>query len=323
MSSFCVERLKMEGKKLISIVLPCYNEEGNVEKISEAVINLFKNELINYDYEIVFIDNDSKDRTRELIRNICKKDKKVKAIFNVKNFGQFNSPYYGLLNTSGDAVVSMASDFQDPVEVIPKFVAAWEEGYKIAIGVRKTSTDNFILRTLKKIYYNMIKKFSNVDQIKMFTGFGLYDKDFIEVLRKLDDPTPFFRGIVAELGYKRKEIPFEQGKRERGKSSNNFYSLYDAAMLSFTSYTKIGLRLATFGGAIAFTISLIIAIIYLVMKLIWWDRFQAGMIPMLLGMLFLGSVQILFIGIIGEYVLAINQRTMKRPLVVEEERINF
>ena len=323
MSSFCVERLKMEGKKLISIVLPCYNEEGNVEKISEAVINLFKNELINYDYEIVFIDNDSKDRTRELIRNICKKDKKVKAIFNVKNFGQFNSPYYGLLNTSGDAVVSMASDFQDPVELIPQFVKAWEEGYKIAIGVRKTSTDNFILRTLKKIYYNMIKKFSNVDQIKMFTGFGLYDKDFIEVLRKLDDPTPFFRGIVAELGYKRKEIPFEQGKRERGKSSNNFYSLYDAAMLSFTSYTKIGLRLATFGGAIAFTISLIIAIIYLVMKLIWWDRFQAGMIPMLLGMLFLGSVQILFIGIIGEYVLAINQRTMKRPLVVEEERINF
>ncbi len=313
----------MEGKKLISIVLPCYNEEGNVEKISEAVINLFKNELINYDYEIVFIDNDSKDRTRELIRNICKKDKKVKAIFNVKNFGQFNSPYYGLLNTSGDAVVSMASDFQDPVELIPQFVKAWEEGYKIAIGVRKTSTDNFILRTLKKIYYNMIKKFSNVDQIKMFTGFGLYDKDFIEVLRKLDDPTPFFRGIVAELGYKRKEIPFEQGKRERGKSSNNFYSLYDAAMLSFTSYTKIGLRLATFGGAIAFTISLIIAIIYLVMKLIWWDRFQAGMIPMLLGMLFLGSVQILFIGIIGEYVLAINQRTMKRPLVVEEERINF
>ena len=305
------------------MVIPCYNEEGNVEAISTVIVKLFKKELAKYDYEIIFIDNDSQDKTRELIRKICKKDKKIKAIFNVKNFGQFNSPYYGLLNANGDAVVSIAADFQEPVDMIPKFVEAWEEGYKIAIGVRKTSTDNFILRTLKKIYYNMIKKFSNVDQIKMFTGFGLYDKDFIEVLRKLDDPTPFFRGIVAELGYKRKEIPFEQGKRERGKSSNNFYSLYDAAMLSFTSYTKIGLRLATFGGAIAFTISLIIAIIYLVMKLIWWDRFQAGMIPMLLGMLFLGSVQILFIGIIGEYVLAINQRTMKRPLVVEEERINF
>ena len=288
-----------------------------------AVTSLFKSQLKKYGYEIVFIDNDSKDKTREIIRKICKKDKKAKAIFNAKNFGQFNSPYYGLLNTSGDAVVSMASDFQDPVELIPQFVRAWEEGYKIAIGVRKTSTDNFILKTLKKAYYDLINKFSNVDQIKMFTGFGLYDKDFINILRKLDDPTPFLRGIVAELGYKRKEIPFEQGKRYKGKTSNNFYSLYDAAMLSFTSYTKIGLRIATFFGGIVLSISVLVAIIYLIMKLIWWDRFQAGMIPVLLGMLFLGSIQILFIGIIGEYVLAINQRTMKRPLVIEEERINF
>ena len=313
----------MKKKKLISIVLPSYNEEGNIEKMYIEVTKLFKNQLKKYEYEIVFIDNDSKDRTRDIIRKICKKDKKSKAIFNAKNFGQFNSPYYGLLNTKGDAVVSMASDFQDPVELIPKFVNAWEDGYKIAIGVRKTSTDNFILRNLKMFYYNLIKKFSNVDQIKMFTGFGLYDKDFINVLRKLDDPTPFLRGIVAELGYRRKEIPFEQGKRQKGKTSNNFYSLYDAAMLSFTSYTKIGLRLATFFGGIVLIISVVIAIVYLIMKLIWWDRFQAGMIPMLLGMLFLGSVQILFIGIIGEYVLAINQRSMKRPLVVEEERINF
>lgn len=313
----------MKKKKLISIVLPSYNEEGNIEKMYIEVTKLFKHQLKKYEYEIVFIDNDSKDRTRDIIRKICKKDKKSKAIFNAKNFGQFNSPYYGLLNTKGDAVVSMASDFQDPVELIPKFVNAWEDGYKIAIGVRKTSTDNFILRNLKKFYYNLIKKFSNVDQIKMFTGFGLYDKDFINVLRKLDDPTPFLRGIVAELGYRRKEIPFEQGKRQKGKTSNNFYSLYDAAMLSFTSYTKIGLRLATFFGGIVLIISVVIAIVYLIMKLIWWDRFQAGMIPMLLGMLFLGSVQILFIGIIGEYVLAINQRSMKRPLVVEEERINF
>lgn len=313
----------MKKKKLISFVLPTYNEEGNIERMYIEVTRLFKTQLKKYEYEIVFIDNDSKDRTRDIIKKICKKDKKSKAIFNAKNFGQFNSPYYGLLNTKGDAVVSMASDFQDPVEVIPKFVSAWEEGYKIAIGVRKTSTDNFVLRNIKKFYYNLINKFSNVDQIKMFTGFGLYDKDFINILRKLDDPTPFLRGIVAELGYKRKEIPFEQGKRTSGKTSNNFYSLYDAAMLSFTSYTKIGLRLATFLGGIVLIISVIIAIVYLIMKLIWWDRFQAGMIPMLLGMLFLGSVQILFIGIIGEYVLAINQRSMKRPLVIEEERINF
>ncbi|MBO6118967.1 MAG: glycosyltransferase family 2 protein [Lachnospiraceae bacterium] len=310
-------------KKLISVVLPSFNEEGNIEKIYFEIIKLFKKQLKRFNYEIVFIDNDSKDNTRNIIRKICKKDKKAKAIFNAKNFGQFNSPYYGLLNTTGDAVISMASDFQDPVELIPEFVKAWEDGYKIAIGVRKTSTDNFILKTLKKVYYNLISKFSNVDQIKMFTGFGLYDKDFVNILRKLDDPTPFLRGIVAELGYKRKEIEFNQGKREKGKTSNNFYSLYDAAMLSFTSYTKIGLRIATFFGGIVLVISVIIAIIYLIMKFIWWDRFQAGMIPMLLGMLFLGSVQILFIGIIGEYILAINQRVMKRPLVVEEERINF
>ena len=313
----------MMKKKLLSIVLPCFNEEGNVKKISDDIIKLFDDKLKNYNYEILFIDNDSKDRTREIIRGICKKNKKVKAIFNVKNFGQFNSPYYGLLHSSGNATILMASDFQDPVEIIPQFVKAWEEGYKIAIGVRTTSTDGFILRTIKKIYYDLIKKFSDVDQIKMFTGFGLYDKDFIDVLKKLDDPTPFLRGLVSELGYKRKEIPFEQGKRQSGKTSNNFYSLFDAAMLSFTSYTKIGLRIATFCGAIALVISFIIALVYLIMKLIWWDRFEAGMIPMLLGMLFLGSVQILFIGIVGEYVLAINQRTMKRPLVIEEERINF
>ena len=313
----------MKRKKIISIVLPSYNEEGNIEKMYIEVTKLFKNQLKNYEYEIIFIDNDSKDNTRGIIRKICKKDKKSKAIFNAKNFGQFNSPYYGLLQTSGDASVAMASDFQDPVDLIPQFVKAWEEGYKIAIGVRKTSTDNLIFRVIKNAYYNLIKKFSNVDQIKMFTGFGLYDKDFVDILRKLDDPTPFFRGLVAELGFKRKEIPFVQGKRFSGKTSNNFYSLYDAAMLSFTSYTKIGLRIATFVGAIAFAFSFIVAIIYLIMKLIWWDRFQAGMIPILLGMLFLGSIQILFIGIIGEYVLAINQRSMKRPLVIEDERINF
>lgn len=313
----------MENKKLISFVIPCFNEEGNVENISNAIIKLFDNELSKYNYEIIFIDNDSKDNTRKLIRELCKNNSNIKAIFNVKNFGQFNSPYYGILNANGDAIVSIACDFQEPVEMIPKFVKAWEEGYKIAIGVRKTSTDNFIFKIFKSIYYDLIKKFSNVEQIKMFTGFGLYDKEFIDILRKLDDPTPFFRGLVAELGYKIKQIPFEQGKRMKGKSSNNFYTLYDAAMLSFTSYTKIGLRFATFLGAIASTISLIIAIVYLVMKLLYWDRFPAGMIPVLIGMLFLGSIQILFIGIIGEYVLAINQRTMKRPLVVEEERINF
>lgn len=309
-------------KKLVSIVLPCFNEEGNVKNIAEAIIKEFL-KLPQYNYEIIFIDNDSQDNTRAIIRNMCLENKNIKAIFNVKNFGQFNSPYYALLQANGDCVISMASDFQDPVELIPEYIKAWEEGYKIAIGVRDTSSDNFIYRTLKKMYYNMIDKFSNIEQIKMFTGSGLYDKDFINILRNLKDPTPFLRGIVAELGYKRKEIKFKQGKRKSGRSSNNFYTLYDAAMLSFTSYTKIGLRLATFTGAIAAIFSFLVALVYLIMKFIWWDRFEAGMIPLLLTVLFLGSIQIFFIGFIGEYVLAINQRTMNRPLVIEEERINF
>ena len=309
-------------KKLVSVVLPCFNEEGNVKNIAEAIIKEFS-KLPQYNYEIIFIDNDSKDNTRNIIRNMCLENKNIKAIFNVKNFGQFNSPYYALLQANGDCVISMASDFQDPVELIPEYIKAWEDGYKIAIGVRDTSSDNFIYRTLKKMYYNMIDKFSNIEQIKMFTGSGLYDKDFINILRNLKDPTPFLRGIVAELGYKRKEIKFKQGKRKSGRSSNNFYTLYDAAMLSFTSYTKIGLRLATFTGAIAAIFSFLVALVYLIMKFIWWDRFEAGMIPLLLTVLFLGSIQIFFIGFIGEYVLAINQRTMNRPLVIEEERINF
>lgn len=310
-------------KKVLSFVVPCFNEEGNVQNMADAIRKLFENELKNYLYEIIFIDNDSKDSTKDIIREICAKDKNVKAIFNAKNFGQFNSPYYGLLQSTGDATILIACDFQDPVDVVPQFVSAWEEGYKISIGIRNKSTGNFLINCFRKLYYDLSKKFSDVDQIKMFTGFGLYDKNFIEVLKKLDDPTPFFRGIVAELGFKRKEIYFEQGERASGKTSNSFYTLYDAAMLSFTSYTKIGLRVATFIGFITMSVSFIIALIYLIMKLIWWDRFQAGMIPVLLGMLFIGAVQILFIGVIGEYVLAINQRTMKRPLVIEEERINF
>ena len=309
--------------KQISIIVPCFNEEGNVLNMASSLVNICENFHNKYDYEILFIDNDSKDNTRQILREICAKNKKIKAIFNAKNFGQFNSPYYAMLQVSGDAVISIACDFQEPVELINDFVREWENGYKIVIGVKSNSYESFILKSLKKIYYAMIKKFSSVEQIKMFTGFGLYDRSFIEILRKLDDPTPFLRGIVAELGFKRKEIQFNQGIRVAGKSSNNFLSFYDAAMLSFTSYTKLGLRLATFIGFIALIFSFIVAIIYLVMKLIWWDRFQAGMIPILLGMLFLGSVQIFFIGIIGEYVLAINQRSMKRPLVIEEERINF
>ena len=307
----------------ITVVIPCYNEEENVEAIVAAVEAQFAEKLPEYEYEIQFIDNDSRDRTRELIRGICARDKHVKAIFNAKNFGQFNSPYYGLLQAKGDAAILMACDFQDPPEMIEKFVRGWEEGYHIVCGIKTTSQENQFVYWLRSVYYKLIKKFSQVEQIEHFTGFGLYDQSFLEVMRKLDDPTPFLRGIVAEVGSRRKDIPYEQPLRRAGKTHNNFYTLYDAAMLSVTSYTKVGLRIATFIGGFFAICSFIGAMIYLIMKLLYWDRFPAGMAPVLIGMLFLGSVQLLFIGLIGEYILTINQRVMKRPLVVEEERINF
>ena len=309
--------------KKISILIPCYNEEENVGPMSEAIVDLFTTQLQAYDYELLFIDNDSKDKTREILRDICGQNPKIKAIFNAKNFGQFNSPYHGILQTTGDCTISMVCDFQDPIELIPKYIEEWEKGYKIVIGIKTSSKENPIMYHLRGIYYKMIKKFSDVEQIEHFTGSGLYDREFVNVLRELKDPTPFLRGIVAELGYKRKEIPYEQPQRRAGKTSNNFMRLYDAAMLSITSYTKIGLRLCTFFGMLIAGGSAVVGLVYLIMKLIMWDSFTAGMAPVLIGMFFLGSIQLFFLGFIGEYVLSINQRVMNRPLVIEEERINF
>ena len=309
--------------KTISILIPTYNEEENVIPLYEAICGEFSSFLPDYDHEIVFIDNCSQDTTRDKIKQICSRDKKVKAIFNARNFGQLNSPFYGLQQTSGDCTILMCADFQDPVEMIHKFVEAWEIGHKIVIGIKTTSKENSFMYWLRSIYYKLVKKFSDIDQIEHFTGFGLYDKSFIDILRTLDDPTPFLRGIVAEFGYKRKDIPYEQKKRKAGKSHNNFYSLYDLAMLSITSYTKIGLRFAVFSGVFIGLISTLIGLVYLVLKLIYWERFPAGTAPTLIGMMFLGAVQLFFIGFIGEYILTINQRIMKRPLVIEEKRINF
>lgn len=310
-------------KKKISVLIPCYNEEENVGPMSEAIVNLFETELTDYHYELVFIDNDSHDRTRELLREICEKNKNIKAIFNAKNFGQFNSPYYGILQTTGDCTISMVCDFQDPIELIPQYIKEWENGYKIVIGIKTSSKESKFMYFLRSIYYKMIRHFSDVEQIEHFTGSGLYDKSFVEVLRNLKDPKPFLRGIVAELGFKRKEIPYEQPQRRAGKTHNNFYTLYDAAMLSITSYTKIGLRVATFIGFGCGTLSIIIALVYLILKLVIWEQFQAGMAPILIGMFFLGSIQLFFIGFIGEYIISINERVMNRPLVVEAERLNF
>lgn len=313
----------MSEKKKISIMVPCYNEEENVVPLSEVVIATLEKDLPEYDYEILFIDNCSKDKTREKLILLCSKNKKIKAIFNTKNFGQFNSPYYGLCQTTGDCTICLCADFQDPIDMIPKFVHEWENGYKIVCGIKTSSKENKIMYFLRGVYYKAIKKMSEVEQIEQFTGFGLYDKSFIQVLRDLKDPTPFLRGIVAELGPERKEIPYEQQERRAGKTSNNWYRLYDAAMLSFTSYTKIGLRLATFIGFGLSAVSVVIAIIYFILKLLHWNDFPAGMTPILLGVFVIGSMQLFFIGLLGEYIMNMNARLMNRPLVIEQERINF
>jgi glycosyltransferase involved in cell wall biosynthesis len=273
----------------------------------------------------MFIDNCSTDGTRDKLEKICANDKKIKAIFNVTNFGQFNSPFYGMCQTTGDCTILLCCDFQDPVELIPRFVEEWENGHKIVSAIKTSSKENPIIYFLRSIYYKLIKSMSATQMIEHFTGFGLYDKSFIEILRQLDDPVPFLRGIVAEYGhgFNIKEIEYEQAKRKAGKTHNNFYSLYDAAMLSITSYTKVGLRLATLLGFISSGISLLVALIYLVMKLIHWHDFQAGNAPMILGIYVIGSLQLFFIGLLGEYILNINTRVIKRPLVVEEKRINF
>jgi len=309
--------------KKISVLIPCFNETDNVIPISEAVVNEFSVHLPKYDYELVFIDNYSTDGTRQKLEQICSRNEKIKAIFNAKNFGQFNSPFYGICQTTGDCTISMCCDFQDPVNLIPRLVHEWEKGYKIVAAIKTQSEENKILRFLRSCYYKIIKKMSSVEQIEHFTGTGLYDKSFIDVLRRLDDPIPFMRGIVAELGFRRKDIPYMQAKRRAGNTHNNWYTLYDAAMLSFTSYTKVGLRLATFLGFIFAVLDMVFAIIYLVAKLIWWDRFPMGTAPLLIGMFFMGSIQLIFMGLLGEYVMSINTRVMDRPLVIEEKRINF
>lgn len=311
--------------KKISIMIPCYNEVENVEPMSFAVTNILEEALPNYDYEILFIDNCSTDGTREKLEDICSQNKKIKAIFNVTNFGQFNSPFYGMCQTTGDCTITMCCDFQDPVELIPRFVEEWEKGHKIVSGIKTSSKENAFIYFLRTIYYKMIKNMSDTEMIEHFTGFGLYDKTFIDILRKLDDPIPFLRGIVAEYGhgFNRIDIEYEQAKRRAGKTHNNLYSLYDAAMLSITSYTKVGLRLATILGFISSGISLLVALIYLVLKLVNWHSFQAGNAPMILGIYVIGSLQLFFIGLLGEYILNINTRVIHRPLVVEEKRINF
>jgi len=311
--------------KKISVMVPCYNETENVIPMSEALVKVLTEKLSQYDYEIVFIDNASTDGTRDKLEQICAENKKIKAIFNVTNFGQFNSPFHGMCQCTGDCVVPICCDFQDPVDLIPEFIKLWEKGHRIVSAVKTSSKENPFIYFLRSVYYKTIKSMSSVKMIEHFTGFGLYDKTFIDLIRELDDPIPFMRGIVAEYGagFNMTELEYEQAERRAGKTHNNFYTLYDAAMLSFTSYTKVGLRLATFVGMFISFISFVVAVVYFVLKLVNWYGFSAGQAPLTIGVFFLGGVQLLFIGLLGEYILNINTRVIHRPIVVEEKRINF
>lgn len=310
-------------KKKISVVIPTYNEEGNVKPLAQAIVDVMENELSQYDYEIIFIDNHSKDKTKMYLRQMCKENKHIKAIFNARNFGQLRSPVYGLKQAYGDCVIRMCADFQDPVDMIVKFVREWEQGWKIVVGIKKSSKEKKLMYLLRTCYYKLIRKITDIDHIEHFTGFGLYDKSFVDVVRDLHDPMPYLRGIIAELGYDYKEIPYQQQKRKSGKSKNNFYSLYDYAMIGITSYSKVVLRMATFMGLFVGGASFVVALIYLVLKLMYWERFSAGITPLVIGVFFLGAMQLFFTGLLGEYVLSINTRVLDRPLVVVEEKLNF
>ena len=308
--------------KKVSVVIPTYNEEENVIPMSEKIAEQFS-ELKEYEYELIFIDNDSKDSTREKIRNLCASDPKIKAIFNARNYGQFNSPYYGLLQATGDCAILMSADFQDPAELIPVYLKEWESGHKIVLGQKTSSKEGRIKYALRAAYYRFMKKNSDVAFIEQVTGSGLYDREFIEVLKTIDEPRPFLRGIVAEIGYGIKLVPYEQPERRAGRSSNNLARYYDAAMQSITSYTKFGVRLAVVLGSVFVVISLLTALCAVIYKLLNWDTYDIWPLGLSIGIFVVVSLQLLFIGVVGEYVLNINSKMNRRPIVVESERINF
>jgi len=301
---------------------PCFNEEKNIEDVYGVVKNIFIG-LKKYNYEHVFIDNNSSDKTVDLLKQIAKKDKNVKIIVNVRNFGQVRSPYYGVLNCIGDAVITLAADLQEPPELINQFIQKWERGYKIVIGIKNKSKENQLMFIIRKIFYRLIRKISETDHVDNFTGYGLYDKKFIDILKKLNDPYPYFRGLVSELGFQRSEVVYTQRQRKKDKTKNNFFSLYDVAMLGFVNHSKLPLRLASFIGFFVSIISLLIAFGYLIYKIVFWNQFNAGTAPLVVGLFFFSAVQLFFIGILGEYIGAIYTKVRNHPLVIEKERINF
>jgi glycosyltransferase involved in cell wall biosynthesis len=307
---------------LISVITPCFNEEENVRELCQRVKNVFDS-LPNYTYEHIFIDNASKDKTVSILREIAANNPQVKIIVNTRNFGHVRSPMYAVFQAKGDAVIGIVADFQDPPELIPDFIKKWEEGYKIVIGVKAKTEDSLLFYSIRKAYYKIVGQLSDVEMEQNFTGLGLYDKKVIDILREIDDPYPYFRGLICDIGYERAVILYNQPARKRGITKNNFYSLYDLAMLGITNHSKVPLRLATMTGFAVSIISLLFALAYFIYKLIFWKSFNVGIAPLVIGLFFFSSVQLFFIGIIGEYIGSIHTQVLKRPLVIEKERINF
>jgi glycosyltransferase involved in cell wall biosynthesis len=310
------------GERLISVVSGCYNEEENVRECYEQVKKVFQ-EIGRYRYEHIFIDNASKDRTAAILRKIAAQDKNVKVILNARNFGHIRSPYHAILQARGDAVISVVSDLQDPPELIKEFLRKWEEGFLVVIAFKQESEESPLFFLIRKLYYELVSRLAEIDLNKNATGFGLYDRRFIDIVAEMDDPYPYFRGLVSEIGFPLAKIPYHQPARKRGLTSNNFYRLYDMAMLGITNHSKVPLRLATMLGFAVSLVSLLIAFGYLVCKLLYWKSFALGLAPLEIGLFFFGSVQLFFIGILGEYIGAIHTQVLKRPHVVELERINF
>ena len=308
--------------KKISIVAPCFNEEANVELLYERV----KAELRlipQYEYELIFIDNASTDGTVDIIKSLIERDVNVRLIVNARNFGHIRSPYHGLMQASGDAVIMMASDLQDPPELIPTFIRSWEQGFKLVAAVKKTSEESRIFFAIREAYYSFLNKISEVRLIDNFTGFGLYDREVVEIMRGLNDPYPYVRGLICEIGFDVATVEFRQPIRKRGITKNNFYTLYDMAMLGITSHSKLPLRVALFGGFTLAALSLGVSFVYLLLKIIFWNSFAFGAAPLLIGLFFFSSIQLFFIGLLGEYVGNIHTKVSNRPLVVEKARYNF
>lgn len=308
--------------KLISVVTPCMNEQDNVLELHRRIKAQFER-YEQYTFEHIFIDNNSTDNTVALIRQLAAADPRVKLIVNARNFGHIRSPLHGMYQAYGHAVIMMASDLQDPPELIGKFIEHWEAGYLIAVGVKPTSRETWAMAAARRAYYATIGRVAEIPLISNFTGFGLYDRSVVELVRGIDDPHPYFRGLIAELGIAYASVPFEQPQRVHGFTKNNFYSLYDYAMLGMTTHTKVPLRLATMSGFVLSALSMLAALAYLVMKLVYWDRFSLGMAPILIGLFFFAAVQLFFVGLLGEYIAAIHTQVVKRPLVIERERVNL